>query len=396
MKQLAGIVMAVFILLSACMTGCSQAGLRVISEENPPYNFTDETGNITGQSTEIVRQIVNKTGSQVAIEILPWTQGYSIVQKEPNTVLYSTSRIPQREGLFKWVGPIGSADNWFYSKLGADFAIATLDDAKKVKSIAVYKDDSNQIFLQGQGFTNLDICQDATECIKKLVDGKVDLWLGPAEGLEFIAYGAGINPAEIEAVKFVRRADWYIAFNKETPDSTIQAWQQALDDLKKGGDAGKMCVYEDIVTSYALPRYTTGSVPKEDVIKLTQQTAADIGKDAAGTIALINTGASPYRNAHNRALYVYVFDKYVTIVANADNAAVIGRNFIGVPDMAGKLFRDAIVDHALMNGSGWEDYVFTLPGKIGLYYKTAYYKLVTGSDGKQYIVCAGRYKEKGD
>jgi polar amino acid transport system substrate-binding protein len=232
MRRLAGMVMAVFILLSACMTGCSQAGLRVISEENPPYNFTDETGNITGQSTEIVRQIVSKTGSQVAIEILPWTQGYSIVQKEPNTVLYSTSRIPQREGLFKWVGPIGSADNWFYSKLGADFTIATLDDAKKVKSIAVYKDDSNQIFLQGQGFTNLDICQDATECIKKLVDGKVDLWLGPAQGLEFIAYGAGINPAEIVAVKFVRRADWYIAFNKETPDTIIQAWQQALDDLK--------------------------------------------------------------------------------------------------------------------------------------------------------------------
>jgi polar amino acid transport system substrate-binding protein len=396
MKRLSGMVMAVFILLSVCMTGCSQAGLRVISEENPPYNFTDETGNITGQSTEIVRQIVSKTGSHVSIEMLPWTQGYSIVQKEPNTVLYSTSRIPQREGLFKWVGPIGTADNWFYSKQGAGITIASLDDAKKVKSIAVYKDDSNQIFLQGQGFTNLDICQDATECIKKLVDGKVDLWLGPAEGLQFIAYGAGINPAEIEAVKFVRRADWYIAFNKETPDSTIQAWQQALDDLKKGGDASKMCVYDDIVTSYALPHYIMNSLPKEDVVKLTEQTAADIGKDAAGTIALINTGASPYLSAQNRALYVYVFDKYVTEVANADNAAVIGRNFKGVPDMAGKLFRDAIVDNALKNGSGWEDYVFTLPGKIGLFYKTAYYKLVTGSDGKQYIVCAGRYKEKGD
>jgi len=40
--------------------------------------------------------------------------------------------------------------------------------------------------------------------------------------------------------------------------------------------------------------------------------------------------------------------------------------------------------------------VFTMPGKIGLFYKTAYYKLVTGSDGKEYIVCVGRYKEKAD
>jgi hypothetical protein len=35
-----------------------------------------------------------------------------------------------------------------------------------------------------------------------------------------------------------------------------------------------------------------------------------------------------------------------------------------------------------------------MPGKIGLYHKAAYYKLVTGSDGKQYIVCVGRYKDK--
>ena len=396
MRRLTGTIMALVILMSVCLAGCSQAGLRVISEENPPFNFTDETGNVTGQSTEVVRQVISKTGSQVSIEMLPWSQGYSIVQKEPNTVLYSTTRMPQREGLFKWVGPIGTSDNWFYSKRGADITIASLDDAKKVKSIAVYKDDSNQIFLQGQGFTNLDISQDPAECIKKLVGGKVDLWLGPAEGLHFIAYGAGINPAEIQAVKFVRRGDWYIAFNKETPDSTIQAWQQALDDMKKEGDAGKMSAYEDIVTSYALPRYTSSSVSKEDVIQLVGQTAVDIGKDAAGTFALINGGASPYLSKQNRALYVYVFDKYVTEIANADNAAVVGRNFVGVPDMSGKLFRDAIVDNALNKGSGWEDYVFTQPGKIGLFYKTAYYKLVTGSDGKQYIVCAGRYKEKGD
>ena len=70
---------------------------------------------------------------------------------------------------------------------------------------------------------------------KKLVDGKVDLWLGPSEGLHFMAYRAGINPAEIEPVKYVRRAEWYIAFNKQTPDSTIQAWQKALDAMKIPG-----------------------------------------------------------------------------------------------------------------------------------------------------------------
>ncbi len=103
---------------------------------------------------------------------------------------------------------------------------------------------------------------------------------------------------------------------------------------------------------------------------------------------------APTRIRSRPDLYVYVFDKYVTEAANANNPAVVGRNFKGVPDMAGRLFRDNIVDGALTNGTGWEDYVFTMPGKIGLYYKSVYYKLVTGSDGKQYIVCVGRYKDK--
>jgi len=396
MRRFTATIIALFIVISVCLTGCGQTKLRVITEEYPPFNFTDEAGNITGQSTEVVRQMMSKMGSQGNMEVLPWDQGYALVQKEPGTMLYSTARIPQRENLFKWVGPIGTSDNWLYCKRGAEKAITCLDDAKKVKSIAVYKDDFNQIFLQDKGFTNLDISQNNSECIKKLVDGKVDMWLGPAEGLHFITYAAGINPAEIEAVRFVHRVDWYIAFNKDTPDSTIQTWQQSLDSLKKKSGTDEISVYDDIITSYALPRYIAGGISKDQVIKLAEQTASAISSNAAAAITAINSRSAPYRDPQNPSLYVYVFDKYVTEMANADNPAAVGRNFKGVPDATGKLFRDAIVDNAIKNGSGWEDYVFTMPGKIGLFYKTAYYKLVTGSDGKEYIVCAGRYKEKAD
>jgi polar amino acid transport system substrate-binding protein len=396
MRRFTAAIIALFIVIPVCLTGCGQTKLRVITEEYPPFNFTDEAGNITGQSTEVVRQVMSKTSGQANIEVLPWDQGYALVQKEQGTMLFSTARIPQRENLFKWVGPIGTSDNWFYCKRGADKVISSLEDAKKVKSIAVYKDDFNQIFLQGNGFTNLDISQNNAECVKKLVDGKVDLWLGPAEGLHFITYACGINPAEIEAVRFVHRVDWYIAFNKDTPDATIQAWQQALDSLKKKSNKDEMSAYENIVTSYALPRYTTGGISKDQVIKLAEQTAGAIRSDAPSAIKAINSSSAPYLDPQNSALYVYVFDKYVTEMANADNPAAVGRNFKGVPDAAGKLFRDAIVDNAIKSGSGWEDYVFTMPGKIGLFYKTAYYKLVTGSDGKEYIVCVGRYKEKAD
>ncbi len=394
MKIFAGLLLAALILFSGYNCAVPDGKLRIITEDNPPYNFADERGNISGQSTEIVRSLIGKTGSDATIELMPWSKGYDIVQNQPNTMIYSTGRMPFRDQMFKWVGPIGFADEWFYAKRGSNIRITSLDDAKKFKSIAVYRDDSNQLYLLEKGFTNLDVSENDVQCIKKLMDGKVDLWLGPSQGFAFLAYEAGINPAEIEPVSYVRRAEWYIAFNRLTADTTIEAWQKALDDMKKSENPDVCSVYDNIITSYVLPRYTTDSVSGEAVIQLVEKTAGDIAADAAGTIRKINAGESPYRDKDRPDLYVYVFDKYVTEAANASNPAVVGRNLGGVPDMAGKLFRDSIVEGALKNGTGWEDYIFTMPGKIGLFYKSVYYKSVTGSDGKQYIVCVGRYKDK--
>jgi polar amino acid transport system substrate-binding protein len=63
-------------------------------------------------------------------------------------------------------------------------------------------------------------------------------------------------------------------------------------------------------------------------------------------------------------------------------------------DVSGKKFRDDIVTGAIKNKTGWVDYVYTNPAESGLYYKTTYYKLTRGSDGKRYIVCCGKYKEE--
>jgi polar amino acid transport system substrate-binding protein len=65
----------------------------------------------------------------------------------------------------------------------------------------------------------------------------------------------------------------------------------------------------------------------------------------------------------------------------------------GKADVSGKMFRDELVSGALQKGTGFVDYIWTSPSEEGLFYKTTYYRLVIGSDGVQYVVCAGRYKE---
>ena len=134
----------------------------------------------------------------------------------------------------------------------------------------------------------------------------------------------------------------------------------------------------------------TSAVTEQHVIDLVDLTCTAIENDAPGAFAAINAGEAPYVDPANPALYAFVFDRNVTIVADPD-PAFQGRDMKGVPDAAGKLFRDALVSGAFADGSGWIEYVKEEPGKQGLFAKASYYKLVTGSDGVQYVVGAGRY-----
>jgi polar amino acid transport system substrate-binding protein len=230
--------------------------LRIITEVYPHYNFVDKNNNVTGQSTEIVQAILEKTGTQAAIEVMPLSEGLALAQKGPKVVIYSLNRTPQRENLFKWVGPIGNYEQEFYAKKGSTITLNKLEDAKNVGRIGVYKDDAGAQFLASQGFTNLDESLTDTEALKKLMNGTVQLWLGNKEGLTITAEQAGVNPDDLVMLPtVVIRADLYIAFNKDIPDSTVKAWQSALDNLKQERDIDNKTVYEKIQAKYSDPDY---------------------------------------------------------------------------------------------------------------------------------------------
>ncbi|MPN22329.1 hypothetical protein SDC9_169712 [bioreactor metagenome] len=127
-------------------------------------------------------------------------------------------------------------------------------------------------------------------------------------------------------------------------------------------------------------------------MELVNTTAVAVEKNASDTFRRINAGEAPYRNKKDQGLYTFVYDTNLTIVANADNIQVVGENFKGKTDVTGKPFRDEILEGALKNGTGWVDYVYMHPVQTNLYYKTTYYRLTQGSDGKSYIVCSGNFK----
>jgi polar amino acid transport system substrate-binding protein len=236
---------AILLLFAVAAQG---AGLKIITENGPPLNYTEdgtETGKLTGQAVEIVQDIQKRIGDATPIEVMPWARGYDMVQKEPNVMLFSTTRTPAREDLFQWVGPVGTNEWLFVTKKGSSVQVASLDDAKKVGAIGAYKNDAREQFLKEQGFTNIDSSDDPGTILKKVLSGRNDLWLTMTDEYKELAKTQKVDVSEITPVFTVKKTELYMAFSKNTDADILQKWKKGYDEMKADG------TYDKIVAKWA-------------------------------------------------------------------------------------------------------------------------------------------------
>ncbi|GAA5262705.1 cache domain-containing protein [Methanocalculus sp. MC3] len=369
--------------------------LTFVTEEYPPFNYIED-GVVKGISVDILLGTLEEMGTPVArdqIRVLPWTIAYDTALLEKNTVLLTTIRSPERDELFKWAGPFVSVAYVLFGELHEEYTISTADDLKKYR-IGVVKDDYAGILLKESGVSESKIIEadDVPQLISLLQDGTIDLFCyGEFAGRYFIEKSTD-NADNFGILYRFETDDIYFAFNRETSDDLVGAFQDALDTLRYQPDQTGITEYQRILYSYIGVSYLPDPpVTREEVIGLVDSTADAIEKDTPGTFARINAGEHPFWDSENRALYVFVYDTNVTIVAEADNPRLVGENMRGKTDIVGTPFRDQITDIALTEGSGWVDYKWMIPEMNGIYHKSVYFKLIEGSDTNQYIVISGLY-----
>jgi polar amino acid transport system substrate-binding protein len=366
-----------------------------LTENYPPFNYEFE-GEIYGVSTDILQGLfveMNINSVDISLEINEWEIVYQQTLNQPNTMLFSVVRIPERENLFKWVGPIAPQKDVIIALGSQQISISNAADLA-THTIGVIA-----------GYSNIDQLIDLGVPQAKLivVNGLDDLYTGLVNGsYDCIAYSEishglvvtsmGYNQADFEFVYTIQVSQLYFAFHLSTSDELISFIQHTLDDFKMNKTEDGSSVYEKILNKYQIIAHVEDNITEQMVIDLVNTTSSNFFEDASSTLIKINAGEAPYLDPGNPSLYAFVYDTDVTMVAHATNPLLVGVNFKGKTDAAGKPFRDEIISGALSHGTGWEDYVYTKPDQSGLYYKTTYYRLVTGNDGKQYVVCAGRYK----
>lgn len=221
--------------------------LVLLTENFPPYNMAKngknfaQDENIDGIAVDIVREMFKRADIPYSLTLrFPWERIYKIALEKPGYGVFVMARLPDREKLFKWVGPIGP-DDWIMLARGdSKITLETLNDARKYK-IGAYKGDAIAETLAKQGLKPVVVLRDQDNA-KKLVNGQIDLWATGDPAGRYLARQDGVTG--LKTVLRFNSAELYLALNRNVPDDAVAKLQAALDQMRKDG------VVEEIMARY--------------------------------------------------------------------------------------------------------------------------------------------------
>ncbi|WP_447787965.1 substrate-binding periplasmic protein [Pseudomonas farris] len=223
------------------------ADLVLLTENFPPYNMAKngknfaQDENINGIAVDIVREMFKRTDITYSLTLrFPWERIYKLALEKPGYGVFVMARLPDREKLFKWVGPIGPDDWILLAKADSKITLESLEQARKYK-IGAYKGDAIAETLAKQGLKPIVVLRDQDNA-KKLVNGQIDLWATGDPAGRYLARQDGVTG--LKTVLRFNSAELYLALNKDVPDDVVAKLQAALDQLRREG------VVDDIMARY--------------------------------------------------------------------------------------------------------------------------------------------------
>jgi polar amino acid transport system substrate-binding protein len=257
-KGISSIIVCTILLLAAgealaIDNATSAKDLTYLTEQYPPFNF-QENGSLQGISIDLLEKVWERMGvdlNRSVIKLMPWTECYQRTLNEKNTVLFAIARSPQREELFKWAGPIGPYRTVLLTKKERNISIVSSEDLNSYKIGAIKDDNAIQMLLdRGVNRENLHLETTSAPIVEMLENGSIDAWAhGDIAGMWLIQQ-SGVNASDYVSAYVLGETDAYYAFEKETPDSLVQAFQQAIDYIKSNKDKDGVSDYEKIVSKY--------------------------------------------------------------------------------------------------------------------------------------------------
>lgn len=207
--------------------------LSIYCEDVKPAQYIDKNGQLSGFAVEIVQEIQRRVGNTDGIQMVPWARGIEKLKNEPNSLLFSMARTAERDPQYQWIGPISETTYGLYVKADSKLKINSLDDAKQLGLIGVYRGDVRDQILTKLGFTNLDRANSNIFSFRKLMLGRVAMYADAPLAVKSLVESEGHKLTDIRLAYIFFRTQLYIATSKETDPAIVAKWNRALEQMKK-------------------------------------------------------------------------------------------------------------------------------------------------------------------
>ena len=215
--------------------------LTIVTESLPPFQLLDNNKNITGYSTDVIKEVLKQTPYHYSLVMHPWTQSYDMAIKNKNTCIYSIARELNREPLFQWIGQIASTNTYFISfNTSKRLNIKSINDAKQYMT-AVIKDDYTHQALIKNGFIenkNYFVINNSDSLLRLLISREnIDLVLVDDFTMGYRLKQNGLDPQNF--IKYVKinqhPLKFYFACSNNTSKDIVNSLQKAFIHIETNG-----------------------------------------------------------------------------------------------------------------------------------------------------------------
>jgi polar amino acid transport system substrate-binding protein len=209
--------------------------ILMLTEENPPQNYRDFDGTVTGSSIEMLQTMLLGTNLGGPVELTNWTNAYNQLLYVPNTMVFSTLRSTSREDLFKWVGPVCKKRYCFYVHSASGYEIAKIDDARIMRSVGTVTGWASEKELTDLGFTNVVTFATPQEVFQKLMEGDIPCAVLNDISIRLLCTETGHPPKDVRKGAVLSEGQTYLAFSKDTDASYVTAFTNAYNSMVSTG-----------------------------------------------------------------------------------------------------------------------------------------------------------------
>lgn len=221
---------AVIFLISVCE---HSAALTLTTEDYPPFNMPDErTKEPTGITVDKVIELMHRAHEPFTITVYPWSRAYQMALQTEDTCVFSTSRTPERETLFTWIGPLAQSDWAIFARANDARKPKSLEDVKPF-IIGGYTSAATGEYLKLRGY-KVDLASSDALNMQKLMKNHIDFWATGELMGKYLVGKAGLTNQIVPLFKF-QLSELYLACNHAINPQRAEKFNRILKEMDRDG-----------------------------------------------------------------------------------------------------------------------------------------------------------------